>query len=59
MPVEMAYASQWVATLAATARGALDQLKTGLDVHLLLRPALGSLANQPYLNQGAQGLGRR
>jgi hypothetical protein len=55
MPEDMAFASTWAAALAATAKGALDDLKAGLEVHMLIRPALNGLAGQAYLNHGAQG----
>jgi hypothetical protein len=51
MVEDMATAPEWTDKLAANARDALDELKSGLELRMQIRVALSSVGAQSHLNQ--------
>jgi hypothetical protein len=43
---------EWAATLSADARCTLDELKSGLDLHVQISCALNGVGTQPDFDQG-------
>jgi hypothetical protein len=53
---DVVFVSKWAAKFTDTARGTLDLLKSGLELHMNFTAAVGGVGARPLLDQGALSL---